>query len=145
MINNCITKINSEHTRVMLFDQLPTEIFLQIFSFLRFQETITAFSNLNSYIDSVIRNINDGYLQVSYDNAEEVCCLNLYSHQIGRLTLIHSPSIDFTTSINLRSLTIKFGTIAQLNVIRPQYFPSLEILHICGGKIVIKVFLLQEN
>ncbi len=36
--------------------------------------------------------------------------------------------------INLGSLTIEYGTIAQLNGIRPQHFPILEILHISAGK-----------
>ncbi|UJR12792.1 hypothetical protein I4U23_016966 [Adineta vaga] len=32
--------------------------------------------------------------------------------------------------INLRSLTLKYGTENQFNSIRPQYFPQLEILRI---------------
>jgi hypothetical protein len=55
--------------------------------------------------------------------------------QICRLIIKYSPNVDFTSLINLRSLTIKYGTRAQLDGIRPEDFPMLEILHIRNGKL----------
>jgi len=61
--------------------------------------------------------------------------LYLYPAQIGRLIITLSSDVDFTSLINLRSLTIKYGTFIQFDRIRPQYFHMLEILHIFGGKL----------
>lgn len=122
------------NTKTMLLEQLPTEVFLRIFASLQFKEIIKAFSSLNSRFNSIIQCINSGNFQVSYNDDESVRLIHSYPKQIHRLILTHSPNVDFTSSIHLRSLTIRYGTLAQLNAIRPRYFPILEILHICGGK-----------
>lgn len=114
-------------------ENLPVEIFLRIFASFSFEEIRHAFSGLNSYIDSIIRCVNDGNHAVTYSDTKAVQLLNSFPTQICRLTIIHSPNVDFASSRNLRSLTIKYGTLAQLDRIRPQNFPLLEILHICGG------------
>jgi hypothetical protein len=126
--------MNTNNAPVTKLGSLPNEILLQIFGLFSFKEIIKTFSGLNFYLDSTIRSINDGNLHVHLNDVESVNHINLYPNQIRRLILIHSPNVNFMLSINLRSLTIKYGTISQINSIRPEHFPMLEILHICGGK-----------
>jgi hypothetical protein len=42
--------------------------------------------------------------------------------------------------MNLRSLTIRRGTAAQFDGIRPEHFPLLEILHIEASKSKTNIF-----
>jgi hypothetical protein len=126
-------------------EHLPVEIFLRIFTAFSFDEIVTAFSGLNSYIDSIIRCINDSNHAVTYSDTKAIQLLNLFPTQICRLIIIHSPNVNFTSLINLRSLTIKYGTLAQLDGIRPRHFPMLEILHICGGKVLKFVIKLHSE
>lgn len=127
--------MSSNNTRPMLFEYLPTEIFLQIFAFLPFRDIVTAFFDLNSYINSVIRLVKDASHVVKHNDVDGINLLNLFPTQIGRLIIINAENADFTTLINLRSLTLKYGTQKQFDSILPQHFPMLEILHIRGNKL----------
>ena len=127
--------MNDDNTRPASLEQLPTEIFLQIFTFLPLQELVAAFSGLNSNIDSIIKSIININHLIKYDDANAIHLLHLFANQIVRLVVIHSDTISFTLLINLRSLILKHGTAAQFNNIRPKYFPLLEILHIYVGKL----------
>ncbi len=126
--------MSTDNTHSTSLEHLPIEIFHHIFAPLSLQEIVTAFFGLNSYIDSIIRSVKRVNHVVSYNDTKAIDILHLFSTQIGRLVIIHSPNVDFTWLINLRSLTIKYGTLAQLDRIRPEHFPMLEILHICCGK-----------
>ncbi len=123
-----------DKTRLASFEQLPTEIFLQIFAFLPLQELVAAFYGLNFYIDSIIRSVRVASLVVRNNDADAIQLLQLFPTQIGRLLALNAEMLDFTSLINLRSLILKYGTPAQFNSIRPQHFPMLEILHIYGGE-----------
>lgn len=126
--------MNTNKTQATRFESLPREILLQIFALFPFEEVIKTFSDLNSYLNSAIDCIHCGNLLVNYNDVQSVDLIHSYSNQIRRLVIIHSPSVNLTSSINLRSLTLKYGTIAQIDKIRPKHFPLLEILHICGGR-----------
>jgi hypothetical protein len=121
--------------RPMLLEELPTEIFLKIFTSLSLQELSTAFSGLNSHIDSVIQLVRDAKHIVKYNDVEAINLLQLFSAKITRLVVINVEMVDFTSLNNLRSLTLKYGTESQVNSIRPQYFPMLEIVHIRGNEL----------
>jgi hypothetical protein len=121
-------------TQPASLEHLPVEIFMKVFALLSLQEIIIAFSGLNSYIDSIIRSVRNTNHAVSYYNNKAVHLLDLFPTQIGRLIVAHAPLVDFTSLINLRSLTIKYGTFAQFDGIRPEHFPMLEILHIYASK-----------
>jgi hypothetical protein len=114
-----------------LLEHLPVEIFLQIFTFFPLQELIKAFFGLNSHIDSIIRLLRSASHTINCNNNDAINLLHLFSAQISRLVIVDAETVDFTSFINLRSLTLKYGTHAQFNSIRPQYFPMLEILHVC--------------
>jgi hypothetical protein len=118
----------------MSLERLPNEIFFQIFGFLPFRELVSAFSGLNSYIDSIIRCVTGLSHVVKYNIAESVNLLHLFATQISRLVIIRAETVDFTSLINLRSLILRYGTPSQFDSIRPQHFPMLEILHIYDGE-----------
>jgi hypothetical protein len=122
-------------THATSFERLPVEIFLQIFSSLSLQEIVTAFFDLNSYINAIIRCVKDGNHTVAYNDTKAVDLLHSFPTQFCQLIITYSPAADLTSLINLRSLTIKYGTLAQLDGIRPEHFPMLEILHIRNGKL----------
>ena len=119
---------------VMSLEHLSVEIFLEIFVSLTLNKISTAFSGLNSHIDSIIRSVRTATHTVTYNDDKAVKLVQSFPVQINRLILTHSPIVDFTPLINLRSLTLKYGTLAQFDGIRPQHFPRLEILHLCGSK-----------
>jgi hypothetical protein len=127
--------MSGDNIRPMLLEDLPTEIFLKIFTSLSLQELSTAFSGLNSHIDSVIQLVRDAKHIVKYNDVEAINLLQLFSAKITRLVVINVEMVDFTSLNNLRALTLKYGTESQVNSIRPQYFPILEILHIHGNEL----------
>lgn len=125
--------MSSENTRSTLFENLSTEIILQIFGFLSLRELVTTFFDLNGCINSVIRLINDANHVVRCNDIDAINILQSFPTQIRRLLIVNVESIDFTALINLHSLTLKYGTDAQFNSIRPEYMPRLETLYIKGN------------
>ena len=123
---------NGTHPTVL--EQLPIEIFSQIFASFSLPEIVTVFSGLNSRIDSYIQAVTNTSHIVFYDDTKAIDLLHFFSSEISRLIVTHSPSVDFTSLIHLRSLTLKYGTVAQFDRIRPEHFPRLEILHLCGSE-----------
>ena len=124
----------NDNTCPTLFQQLPVEIFLQIFASLRLQDTIRAFSGLNCHIESFIHTTRNASYILNNHATRTTDLLRLYPTQIGRLVIDKCRKLDFTSLINLRSLTLKHGTGQQLYAIRPRNFPQLEILHLCRGR-----------
>jgi hypothetical protein len=121
---------NNNNTHRTLLEHFPVEIFLQIFTFFPIQELFKAFFGLNSHIDSIIRSVRNASHTINCNNNDAINFLHLFSAQISRLVIVDADAVDFTLLINIRSLTLKYGTYAQFNSIRPQYFPMLEILHL---------------
>ena len=117
-----------------LLEQLPVKIFFQIFALLPLQEVVKAFSDLNSSIDTSIQAITNAIHTVTYNDTAAIGVLLAYPTCIGRLIVTHSPAVDFTSLINLQSLTLKYGTRKQFDGIRPEHFSQLEILHLCGSE-----------
>ncbi|CAF1491463.1 unnamed protein product [Adineta steineri] len=115
-----------------LLEHLPIEIFLEIFASLSLEEIVTAFFDLNAYINWIIRSVKCTNHGIVNNDSKSIDLLKLFPTQIDRLVIEQAASVDFTSLINLRSLTIKHGTPVQLDGIRPQHFPLLEILHIYG-------------
>ncbi len=125
---------SNDNARPMSLEDLPTEIFLQIFAFLHLRELVTAFFGLNSYINSVIQSVRGITYLVKYNGDDKTNLLHLFPTQIGRLVIVSVEMVDFTSLTNLRSLTLKYGTSTQFDSIRPQNIPMLEILHIIGNE-----------
>ena len=124
----------SNDTSPTLLEELPVEIFLQVLAPFSLSEIVKTFSGLNSYINSCIQAVTTANHTVTYSDTSAADFLCLFPTQIGRLIITHSPTVDFTPLLNLRSLTLKYGTPAQFDGIRPQHFPQLEILHLCGSE-----------
>ena len=122
--------MSSKNTSLTLLEHLPTEIILQIFDFFSLQEIVEAFSGLNFYLDSIIGSTVSLSHVVKYNDSTAINLLHLFTAQIRRLVITNSEKVNFTSLINLRSLTLRYATSAQLDSIRPQHFPMLEILHI---------------
>ena len=117
-----------------LLEQLSVEIILKVFASLSLSEIHGAFSGLNSYLNFCIQALATANHIVAYNDTSAANILHSFPTQIGRLIFTYSPTVDFTSLIHLRSLTLKYGTPAQFDGIRPEHFPWLEILHLCGSK-----------
>jgi len=109
-------------------EHLSNEIFREIFDYLLFQDINKSFFGITSNIDSIIRSMNSGSLEVSKTDINSENLLSSFPTQIGRLVLNSCETVNFTSLINLRSLTIRF------DLIFPKYFPLLEILYIGSDK-----------
>ena len=96
---------------------------------------VTAFSGLNSRIDSFIQSARDmTHVVRKNDPALSVDLVRLYPNQIGRLVIRDVAAVDISPLRQLRSLTLKNGTHEQIAGIQPEHFPALEILHIIMGE-----------
>lgn len=122
-----------DNTQPTSLEYLPGEIFLQIFTFFSLGEIVTTFFDLNSYINTMVRLVQDVSLKVEYHDNDAISLLESFPRQIRHLVMENIEKTDFTLSMNLRSLTLKYGTRIQLNTIRPQYIPLLETLRITGN------------
>ena len=126
--------MNRENTCSMLFEYLPIEILHQIFAMLSLEELIKAFSGLNGYINSIIRSMRGMSHTVKCNELDMICLVQVFPAQISRLVISYTSHMNFTPLTNLRSLTLRYGTPAQFDSIRPHHFPLLEILHIYESK-----------
>jgi hypothetical protein len=126
--------MSSDNTQSTKIEHLPIEIFLQIFASFSLEEIVTSFFGINSHIDSIIRCINSASHAIGSHDTKAVDLLDLFPTQIGRLIVTRATKVNFTSLINLRSLTMKYGIVAQLDEIRPEHLPMLEILHIDCSK-----------
>ncbi|CAF0752962.1 unnamed protein product [Adineta steineri] len=122
--------MSNDKISLTLLEHLPVEIFLQIFAFLPWRELVTSFSGLNFYIDSIIQSVRGKSHGIRYNDIDAMNLLQLFPALIDRLVVVNANIVDLSSLTNLRSLTLEYGTKAQLNTIRPHYFPKLEILHI---------------
>jgi hypothetical protein len=127
--------MSSRYRRPTLLEQLPTELFLHIFAFLPLRELVTAFFGLNVYIDAIIRSVRNSKHVVRCHDAHAIKLLQLFPTQIRRLLIVNAETVDFEALITLRSLTLKYGTKKQIDSIRPEHFPMLEILHLKGNEL----------
>ena len=66
---------------------------------------------------------------VRYNHHNMMELLYVFSNQINHLLIVDVLMVNFTSFINLRSFILKYDTGRQLDSIRPQYFPMLEILY----------------
>jgi hypothetical protein len=107
-----MSAIDAQPTKI---EHLPVEIFLEIFALFSLEEIISSFFGLNSRINSIIRCAKCISHTISSSDTTAVDLLNLCPTQIGRLILASSGKVNFTSLINLRSLTITFGSIAQFD------------------------------
>jgi len=123
-----------DNTNPTSLEDLPGEIFLQIFTFFSLRNIVTMFFDLNSYINAMIRLVQDVSLKVEYHDTDAINLLESFPGQIRHLVINNIENTDFMLSMNLRSLTLKYGTQAQFNTIRPQYVPLLETLRITGNE-----------
>lgn len=124
----------NNNTCPTFLEQLPVEIFLQVCASLTLREVIKAFAGLNAHIDSSIGALRNASHTLQDIASETTDLLRLNPTQIGRLVISKCSTADFSSLINLRSLTLKYGTGEQFDAIRPRNFPQLEILHLCGGR-----------
>ena len=129
--------MRSNNQSSLLFEHFPVEILLQIFSFFSLRELVATFSGLNTHFDSIVRFVRDGIHTVAYNNLDDINLLQLFPTQIARLRVANVETVDFSSLVNLRALTLKYGTNVQFDSVRPQHFPMLEILHV-EGKVCIK-------
>jgi len=112
-----------------LVEDLPTEIFFQIFGFLKLQELNTAFSDLNSRMNLIIRSTNNISLSIKVNNTNGLELLHLYSDQINHLSIIDSANVtDLPLLPKLRSLALICKNYSQWHLVRPEKMPSLKTL-----------------
>ena len=122
------------------FEHLPVEVILLIFDFFSLQQLLTSFLNLNSFVNSVIYSVRHKYHAVKNNNADAIHVLQTFSTVIDRLAIRYSNTVDFKPLINLRSISLQHATSTQLNSVRPDNFPHLEIIHITGNRTIMSLY-----
>ena len=127
--------MSARSARPASLEDLPVEIFGEIFVFLSFRDLVAAFCNLNRHIDSIVRSIGAVNHVIKYDETDVITVPQLVPTSITCLVVVHVRDVDFTPLVNLQSLVLKYGTHAQFNSIRPDHFPNLELLHVSASKL----------
>jgi len=131
------------------FEHLPNEILLEIFDYIRLNDLIRAFYNLNNRFNSILFSSNI-HLRILYPNDIEENNINekiltdfiINQRFISRLQLTHNKAIPDQKFINLshiRSLILDTPTLTLIEQITPEKLPRLEYLRI--GYISAKISL----
>ena len=108
-LDPCFQTNRCGHLCLTLIKQPSVEIFLELFASFSLNEIVKAFSDLKCSIDTSIQAIiNDIYI-LTYNDTTTINLLLSYSTSIGRLIVTHSPVVDFTSLINLQSLTVRWN------------------------------------
>jgi len=129
-----IHRMSTKNTLLTSIEQLPNEIFFEIFGYFHLRELFKSAYGLNSRINFMIQSMKSMNHTVQYNDTDDVQLLPTFSKKIARLAIIKSDIVDLTVFSNLKSLTLKYPSSVQLKSIHPQNFPLLEILHIYACK-----------
>jgi hypothetical protein len=115
------------------FEQLPNEIFHELFEYFDIYDLYKIFSHLNSRINSLIKNFK--YHQIILDSFEDIYRPRNRFLLPETKTLIINHSKNFFDPINfifssIRCLILCQPTREQWNSIQPSFFPYLERLYL---------------
>jgi len=121
-------------------EHLPNEILFEIFDYMKINDLIRAFYNLNNRFNSILCSSNI-HLRILYpDDVEEnsinqKIIVNFIVNQryISRLQLTHDKNIPdhrFIKFSYIRSLILDTPTAKFIEIISPEIFPRLEYLRI---------------
>jgi len=116
---------------MMNFEDLPNELFLEIFQYLNIDELLESFWNLTQRINQSIQSAQD--LSYNFQKQNSLIC-SRFSHQITRLIINTNDEIDFQQFPFLISLTLQQITFKHLQQIQSNILPNLVHLSIAFTK-----------
>ena len=106
-------------------EDLSDEIFLhEIFPMFSSDELYQSFVDLNERINRILRSLR--HLSCKKWNHQHLSCL-FFAPSLAKLT-IYCGHDGIQAYVGLRSLTLEYPSLKQLNIIRPDRFPLLEYL-----------------
>lgn len=112
---------------ISCFEQLPNELIINIFDYMKIADLVEIFSNLNSRFKQLFqsyKNINlILYRNQTYDK-------QISSEQIIRLVIVTLDHIDLTKFSQIRSLKLNLANENHLQQIQADRFPHLTYLSI---------------
>ncbi|CAF1124352.1 unnamed protein product [Rotaria sordida] len=123
-------------------EQLPNEIFQELFEYFDIYELYRTFSQLNFRVDSLLSNFK--YLQVIFYTPEDIDYrVNRYFLPKTKTLIInHTKNFYDPLKINLIShihcLILCQPTREQWNSIQPLYFPYLERLYLINSRFIYR-------
>ena len=112
-------------------EQLPNEIFIEIFQYIPMRNLHRSFHGLNHRINSILGSVPTP-LAFRWVRREEICnpYVTFFAARIRKLLVRHSAPLNLVHFPNIRHLELERPTIEQCNEIQPHTIPHLEYLRI---------------
>lgn len=125
--------------RRLTFEDLPNEIFHELFEYFNIYELYRTFTRLNCRLDSLIKDFR--FLQIIFHSLDDIeqPVHRYFFPKISTLIVNHSkPFFDPIKSIlpSIRCLILCKPTREQWNGIQPDLFPSLQRLYLINSVFV---------
>ncbi len=112
-------------------EQLPNELFLDLFTYLNIQHLHSAFWGLNTRFNSLFQSYEN--LCLTFDEKTDQLSMKSYATFITRLIIDTSNNCDFSQFPNLQTLIVCDGNSKHLEQIQPDIVPNLTHLSFLLG------------
>jgi hypothetical protein len=112
-------------------EQLPNELFLDLFTYLNIQHLHSAFWGLNKRFNSLFQSYEN--LCLTFDDKTDQLLMKLYAPFLTRLTIDTSNDCDLKQFPNLQTLVVCDGNSKHLEQIQPDIIPNLTHLSFLLG------------
>ena len=110
-----------------LLEDLPNELFLDIFQYIDTRDLYQGFWGLNIRFNNILQSLNNLSLVIEKNDSS---LITIFASQIVRLEINTWHEIDLKQFINLKSLKLCHTTRNHVNKIRPNILPNLVYLSI---------------
>ncbi|CAF1158374.1 unnamed protein product [Adineta steineri] len=116
---------------VTRFEDLPNEIFRNIFDYLTIRDLYRTFVGLNIRVDTVLRSIDHVSLTLWSSESANDPAIMFFASQLNRLMVVNDgiETIDLTHFSNVRSLKLKYPSNKQMSqLLQSEQLSYLEYL-----------------
>ena len=130
-------------TVLAALEQLPNELFLDLFNYLDIRHLHSAFWGLNARFNTLFQSYKNLYL--TFDDNTDQLAMKSYAPFVTQLTIDTSYYCDFRQFPNLQRLIVCDGNSKHLAQIRPDIIPNLTHLSFLLGSIFTPSSELVDN
>ncbi|UJR32270.1 hypothetical protein I4U23_019735 [Adineta vaga] len=108
-------------------EDLSNELLLDILDYIKTEDLVSSFWNLNQHFNNLIRSLK--YLSLIVKKTDTLPS-SLFSQQIVRVVIVTLIDIQLDSFVNLRSLILNIATENHIKQIQPHILPKLAYLSI---------------
>jgi hypothetical protein len=128
--SRCVSSVDLPPVHGTL-EQLPNELFLDLFTYLNIQHLHSAFWGLNKRFNSLFQSYEN--LCLTFDDKTDQLSMKSYAPFVTRLIIDTHNNCDFSQFPNLQTLIVCDGNSKHLEQIQPDIVPNLTHLSFLLG------------